>query len=116
MHVAFKRFQRRRIVPFKEADQGPGGQGIRAARASRGARAEASLDLVTQTAGGSKDWEEVALVGEDHFLRLRAVAQAIPVVEPPHRFMGMKTGRHGTEASEGSLWRFRRQEQIRRRF
>ena len=70
---------------------------------------------MAQTAGDQIEGKEVALVGEDHLLRLRTVAQPKPVVEAADGLARRRAGRHGAEAGEGRARRPRRQEQVRRR-
>src|SRR5439155_11695536 len=76
---------------------------------------EACANLVAQAAGPSQNGKQLALIGEEHLLSLRAVAQPEPVVEPSHRFTRRLAGPHGTEAGEGSSGGPAGQKDVRRR-
>ena len=79
------------------------------------ARAKASANLKTEASGRQRFREKLLLIGEDHFLLLRAVAQAKAVVDATDCFANLRQPRDGAVPLERGARRRAREEDIRRR-
>src|SRR5262249_52511497 len=100
LHIALQLLQWRAVAPFEKVAGGGDMAAIVVMSAGGGTGAEAVADLVADAAGGTNDREQFLLIGEDHLLRLRAIAEPIPVVEPANRFPCPMPRRHGAEARQ----------------
>src|SRR5207302_1096963 len=87
---------------------------IIAARAGAGARTETGTDLKPQAPRGADAGEEFSLIGEDHLLWLRTIAQPEPVVEPTDCFRRVLARGDRAECRLNARRERARQKQIRR--
>src|SRR5262249_13684614 len=84
-------------------------------RTERCARAKAIANLIAEATGCHRHREKLLLIGEDHFLLLRAIAQAKAVIDATDRFTNLRQPWDGAIPIERGACRRSRQKDIRRR-